>query len=209
MIKKIVEDIYHNPTPGDLCMDAPFRNDWEALQDLAKDKIGWRKRVEKIKASTAMPKYKIKTPTRRSNRQRISPLKRKARQRFRTQQFARTRDILGRKLRQTDIREYFASAKTNTTLTIKGKAKAFLKAAQKSKTNATYSFEPAKAKAKSKPKKRKKKKKKSVSNSAARRAYYHKLNHHKLFLGCKIPTPPTTPIPTAPTTTKQPKRTAP
>ena len=45
MLKTAVKDMYHSPTIGDLCMDAPIKDDWEALQKLAGDKKKWDKLV--------------------------------------------------------------------------------------------------------------------------------------------------------------------
>ena len=37
MLKTAVKDMYNSPTPGDLCMDAPVKGDWKALEKMAAD----------------------------------------------------------------------------------------------------------------------------------------------------------------------------
>ena len=37
MLKRAVKDIYNSPTPGHLCMDAPIKGNWSAMEQLQLD----------------------------------------------------------------------------------------------------------------------------------------------------------------------------
>ena len=69
LIKTAVKDIYNAPTPGDLCMDAPIKDDWSSLERLTQDRTKWKKLVHELKNKKSLTITAMSSPrTRRSVR---------------------------------------------------------------------------------------------------------------------------------------------
>ena len=99
-------------------MDAPIKDNWPALEKMARDAKAWNKLVKRLKekctatkattpATATTATAKRSTRLQQQRQRQLSPLKRKAKKRFRNQHFVKMKKKLQQTLRQTDIREFF------------------------------------------------------------------------------------------------------